>query len=694
AGNGSVLIEYNSTDNVGNVETTGSITVRLDTNAPNTSISYTPAFGPDFVNTSTLFSLTANDGAGESGISFIEYNLNSTGWLMYVAPFSLSSFGNGTVSIAYRSIDNAGNLEIVNSETVHLDSIPAASEIHYTPYSGVIYVNRSTLFTLTASDNETGVKSIEYKISDFNWTTYTVPFNLSGLPDGFINISYRAIDQVGNVEGVNVLMVILGSLEPLNTTLVLVPATEPNIINRSTLLSLEVISYINQTIAGTYYRVDGGSWINYTGSFTLSGLSTGNHLLEYYSIDVLNNSESIKSTVLYLDVDSPVVMGVLLPEKKITIGDVVNLMITCDGVDYVVLLRIYIIASSSSSSGLISSFKFYSSTIFTKQVSIINVTMDNLGNGTYKYEWNTDGLDPGNYILEFEVIDQGGNVVVHGQEITLEKANNWPNWVILIIIVALALGIMIGVHASRSKKKVKVTTPTKPPSKDKKKPASDYKDLSRTKETSESDKSESDESSKASKESGDAISKKGLKLDSGKGKSEDLIKDDASLKKAKKGAETSSKFIVSGEKKAVAAKDSKDITLERKKVSEGKPSSRDDGDVSSSIEKDDNKLNFLDLDNLEKTASSPPSGDDDSKETKASTSPDGDHSKKDPDLALVHAFKDHDDYIASKTEIYTIMLKLGFSKKEVEDAMTKLQNIGVVKYSSKSPRGWHYIEGK
>ncbi|HME54830.1 MAG TPA: hypothetical protein VKM55_21680, partial [Candidatus Lokiarchaeia archaeon] len=69
AGNGTVYIGYNSTDNVGNVETTHLEIVRLDAIAPTTTISNNPAYSasPNFVNSTTTFTLNAADSGGGSG---------------------------------------------------------------------------------------------------------------------------------------------------------------------------------------------------------------------------------------------------------------------------------------------------------------------------------------------------------------------------------------------------------------------------------------------------------------------------------------------------------------------------------------------------------------------------------------------------------------------------------------------------
>ncbi|KKL10900.1 hypothetical protein LCGC14_2551190, partial [marine sediment metagenome] len=48
------------------------------------------------------------------------------------------------------------------------------------------------------------------------------------------------------------------------------------------------------------YRVDGGTWIEYTGPFTLSSYTSGNHTIEYFAVDNLGNTEIILSLDLYI----------------------------------------------------------------------------------------------------------------------------------------------------------------------------------------------------------------------------------------------------------------------------------------------------------------------------------------------------------------------------------------------------------
>jgi hypothetical protein len=53
----------------------------------------------------------------------------------------------------------------------------------------------------------------------------------------------------------------------------------------------------------TKYQVDSDPWVDYSGPFTLSAYSSGEHTLKYYSIDMVNNTELINTQQVYIAQD-------------------------------------------------------------------------------------------------------------------------------------------------------------------------------------------------------------------------------------------------------------------------------------------------------------------------------------------------------------------------------------------------------
>jgi hypothetical protein len=54
-------------------------------------------------------------------------------------------------------------------------------------------------------------------------------------------------------------------------------------------------------VYGTYYRIDGGDWVDYAGMpFTLGSCPLGFHTVDYYSVDMMGNVETFKSATVSL----------------------------------------------------------------------------------------------------------------------------------------------------------------------------------------------------------------------------------------------------------------------------------------------------------------------------------------------------------------------------------------------------------
>jgi len=217
--NGTYTIAWNSTDNVGHVEGTHHLTVYIDMTSPTTLITQ-PQYiynsgSKNFTNGSALFTLSATDNTGGSGIMATSYwiavNGVSGSWTSYTGAFTLGSSANGTYTIAWYSKDNAGNVEGTHHLTTYIDMIAPTTFIVYTLANAPNNVNSTTMFSLAGLDNSggSGVASIEYQYtgSGGNWIMYTGSFTLSKASNGSCTILYRSIDNAGNVELSNTLIV-------------------------------------------------------------------------------------------------------------------------------------------------------------------------------------------------------------------------------------------------------------------------------------------------------------------------------------------------------------------------------------------------------------------------------------------------------------------------------------------------------
>jgi len=125
---GTYFMDFNSTDNAGNVEPTNAAIIILDNTPPTSTISIgQPKCVADktYVTRDTLFGLDADDATG-SGIYSIAYRISNTtydsGWLPYAASFHLTALSDGVYTISFNATDNVGNMEAPESIQVTLFS--------------------------------------------------------------------------------------------------------------------------------------------------------------------------------------------------------------------------------------------------------------------------------------------------------------------------------------------------------------------------------------------------------------------------------------------------------------------------------------------------------------------------------------------------------------------------------------------
>ena len=140
-------------------------------------------------NTDVTAIITSTDNAGGSGVKQIHYSINMGAEQIVsssTASFTLSD--NGTHSISYFAVDNAGNSETAKLATVKIDKI-----------APITTLSRSAgLITLAATDAHSGVAKIKYQVNGGAVADYSVPF-----ADTVHKVTYWAEDAAGNIEAAN-----------------------------------------------------------------------------------------------------------------------------------------------------------------------------------------------------------------------------------------------------------------------------------------------------------------------------------------------------------------------------------------------------------------------------------------------------------------------------------------------------------
>lgn len=167
-----------------------------------------------FWNSAPLINVTAIDAT----LNYTWYNVNNSieflqsGIGEYLRGDIWDSLPEGISKIEFFANDSINN--IGSSEGYFIkDTIAPTTIIDFSPHQEPNIINTSIIFTLTSNDGiGSGIQLIRYKINDSSWITYNSPFDLSSYEPGYYVITYQAIDNAGNVETENQLLVKLVSL--------------------------------------------------------------------------------------------------------------------------------------------------------------------------------------------------------------------------------------------------------------------------------------------------------------------------------------------------------------------------------------------------------------------------------------------------------------------------------------------------
>jgi hypothetical protein len=208
------MVHYRATDVAGNVSPEGMAHFTVvappveDTTPPTVSAAVTGIRDPagSYVGTATV-TITATD--TESGVSTVEFALDGGAFASYTAPVVVSAVGDHTVQ--YRATDRAGNVSAIGSVSFRVvappveDTTPPAvsAAVSGTRDANGNYVGAATV-TITATDTQSGVSTVEYSLDGAAFTRYTAPVAVSQV--GAHSVRYRATDVAGNVSPENGVM--------------------------------------------------------------------------------------------------------------------------------------------------------------------------------------------------------------------------------------------------------------------------------------------------------------------------------------------------------------------------------------------------------------------------------------------------------------------------------------------------------
>ena len=298
-------VHYRATEARGNVSEPGLLVVRRDQTAPVTTASFDDrdgqAQGPVEV------SLVATDAA--SGVDSIVYAIDGGAPTTYTGPFAVTGSG---ATITFHAVDVAGNVEVDRTATVRLTlpdttapvvsgaTTPAAPTGAHGWFTGAVSV------AAVATDDASGVASLEVRVGDGAWTPYDGPL---AAPQGVTTYSFRATDGAGNVSTVESLTVRRDTVAPVS-------AASYDDGDGSGPGPVAVTFTATDEVSGVdavRYRVDAGAWQVADGAVSVAG--TGTHTVDWYATDLAGNPETVRSLTVVIgrDVTGPVVSATTTP---------------------------------------------------------------------------------------------------------------------------------------------------------------------------------------------------------------------------------------------------------------------------------------------------------------------------------------------------------------------------------------------
>ncbi|HWP55744.1 MAG TPA: Ig-like domain-containing protein, partial [Pyrinomonadaceae bacterium] len=303
-----------------------SLTVRVDDIAPATQLSTSGTVGANgWYRSAVQVSLNASD--TQVGVNVTLYQLDGGPTLVYTGPFTVS--GEGQHQLIYYSNDKVSNTETQQTATIKIDStVPTAQNSVSGPAGGNGYFKGAVQFSLTASDNLSGVANNYYRIDGGATQTYGSPFTISA--DGNHAVDYWSVDMAGNVSGVTTVPLKIDATAPLTQTAVSGTVGTNGWYTSNVQAGLTASDSVSG-VQTTFYKIDGGTTKTYTLVFNVQG--NGSHTLNYWSVDKATNTEALGSLVINIDSTSPGVTANVTPSTAARSSNPVTITVSGHATD-------------------------------------------------------------------------------------------------------------------------------------------------------------------------------------------------------------------------------------------------------------------------------------------------------------------------------------------------------------------------
>ncbi|MEM2869206.1 MAG: hypothetical protein QW379_02130 [Thermoplasmata archaeon] len=387
-----------------------------------------PVYGenPVYITPGSVIVLKVNETA--SGVKATYYMIDNRPQQDYIKPFKETVIGHH--NITFWSVDKAGNEEKRVRVWFFVDNEPPVTNLvplgpNYTSESGKLYIAASTLVSFDAQDKGSGVNVTIYQLDGMEGLTYLGPFKLG--KGGSHIIKYITYDNLGLQTPETNVTVVVDDWPPSTRA---IGPTGPQ--SRTVEIELNATD-LESGLADTYYRVtrEGEPPMSFIKGRKIiidvksDGSTDGKYIVEYYSVDNVDNKEETRNLTIIVDTSGTLELG---------FGS----------------------ASTSKDRFTVKGTVEPGSTVYVNG-RLTRVNPD----GRFSIEIE---LKEGANKIEVKAIDPAGNEKTETRTITynkpLETGSIWP---VIAIVVTIAVVAVIALVMARRKKPVVAPPPPSPP---------------------------------------------------------------------------------------------------------------------------------------------------------------------------------------------------------------------------------------
>ena len=249
------------------------------------------------------------DATDAGGVARIEYALDDGPFGTYSAPVTVN--GPGQHTVRFRATDNAGNTSEVGQTQFTVvqpdeDTTPptVTASVDGDRDENGAYIGSATV-TLTATDTESGVATVEYSRDGGAFAVYTAPITVTGA--GQHTVQYRATDVAGNTASPqSVAFAVVDTPDPDTTAPVVTATVAGERDGDGAYLGTATVTVAatdeGSGVATVEYSLDGAPYAAYTAPVAVN--QPGAHTLNARATDEAGNTSS-PTSVTFTVVDTP-----------------------------------------------------------------------------------------------------------------------------------------------------------------------------------------------------------------------------------------------------------------------------------------------------------------------------------------------------------------------------------------------------